>query len=183
MDSWKCLSGLHIVWKKLDCLEKFLIFLGSFRKVKNHTVVDHSDQSNLLSCLKCAKPFRTHKTFCIVVWSWVNMGGDFAARMGTPGLLPSDPLWAWSLPNPAQNTTSFPPLSSVLTFWHSLEVGPSWYTWIKEPFAWHFHDTKSQIYLKSRWTVSTRGTLVTWNQVEHSPKWQKNVKRYSNMEI
>ena len=68
---------------------------------------------------------------CGLKLSECGWGGDFAARLGTPGLLPSDPSWASSLPNPTQNTTSFPPPSSDLTFWHCLPLpGPSWYTCI-----------------------------------------------------
>ena len=77
--------------------------------------------------------------WCIVVWSWVNMGGlgfcsralhraGFAAFWPLVGVILNQPWYCiawWSLPKPTQNTTSFPPLCLLSWLFGNLSISPT----------------------------------------------------------
>ena len=97
---------------------------------------------------------------CGLKLSECGWGGDFAARLGTPGLLPSDPSWASSLPNP---TPKHHLLSSSVFCPHFLAL-------LATPWAlleyMYFHKSNSsanmhQIFCYKKWSNSR---IMIWAQ-------------------
>ena len=99
----------------------------------------HSVQSEYCLCVLEHCNALWFLCWCIVVWSWVNMGGlgfcsralhraGFAAFWPLVGVILNQPWYCiawWSSPKPTQNTTSFPPLCLLSSLFGNLSISPT----------------------------------------------------------